>query len=132
MWKDTVSGMAGSVSCTMLGLPFDVAKSRLQASGSTAYRGLGDCLWTTLRTEGPLALYKGTLPALSSAMSENAVGITVQRSLRRQLAAAWDCDPDTRYSFGTEVHACTHRAERHLRPSYCTCHGIRQPCHVRP
>ena len=46
----------------MLGLPFDVAKSRLQAPGSSQYRGLGDCLLKTVRSEGPLALYKGFVP----------------------------------------------------------------------
>jgi len=103
MWKDTASGMAGSVSCTMLGLPFDVAKSRIQASGSRSYSGLGDCLARTVRHEGPLALYRGALPALSSACAENAVGITVQRALRRQLASASGMAPDARFSFGTEL-----------------------------
>lgn len=102
-WKDTASGVAGSVSCTMLGLPFDVAKSRLQAPGSSQYRGLGDCLLKTVRSEGPLALYKGLWPALGSATVENAVGITVQRSLRRQLAYAQGLDEDARYSFATEI-----------------------------
>lgn len=94
--------MAGSVSCTMLGLPFDVAKSRIQA-GEAQYRGLTDCLVRTARHEGILALYKGTMPALSSAMTENAVGITVQRALRRQLAAATGRGADARYEMGTEV-----------------------------
>ena len=102
MWKDTAAGMAGSVSCTMLGLPFDVAKSRIQ-TGGRPYPGLVETIGRTLRTEGPLALYKGTVPALSSAMTENAVGITVQRSLRRWLAAACSCAPDTRFSMPTEV-----------------------------
>ena len=102
MWKDTVSGVAGSVSCTTLGLPFDVAKSRLQAS-SSAYRGLGDCLLKTMRAEGPLALYRGLMPALGSATVENAVGITVQRYLRRALASFQGVEADTRYPMGTEL-----------------------------
>lgn len=102
MWKDTVSGVAGSVSCTMLGLPFDVAKSRLQA-GTSNYRGLADCLVTTARSEGPLALYGGMLPALGSATVENAVGITVQRALRRQLAQLRGLDEDARYSMAVEM-----------------------------
>ena len=87
----------------MLGLPFDVAKCRLQASGSSKYGGLGDCLYKTLRQEGPLSLYKGLFPALGSATVENAVGITVQRSLRRQLAWAQGVDESSRYSMGMEV-----------------------------
>ena len=101
-WKDTASGVAGSVSCTMLGLPFDVAKSRLQF-GEAKYSGLGDCLIRTARSEGPFALYRGLMPALGSATVENAVGITVQRSLRRQLAAAQQLEPDARFSMATEI-----------------------------
>ena len=88
-WKDTVSGVAGSVSCTMLGLPFDVAKSRLQF-GEAKYSGLGDCLIRTARSEGPFALYRGLMPALGSATVENAVGITV-------------LEPDARFSMATEI-----------------------------
>ena len=86
----------------MLGLPFDVAKSRLQA-GSNSYTGLADCLVRTARSEGPLALYHGVWPALGSATVENAVGITVQRSLRRQLAHAQGLDEDARYSMAVEM-----------------------------
>jgi len=86
----------------MLGLPFDVAKSRLQF-GEAKYSGLGDCLIRTARSEGPFALYRGLMPALGSATVENAVGITVQRSLRRQLAAAQQLEPDARFSMATEI-----------------------------
>lgn len=94
--------MAGSVSCTFLGLPFDVAKSRMQF-GEARYTGLGDCMLRTARAEGPLALYNGWLPALGSATVENAVGITVQRSLRRQLVAAQNLEADARFSFPVEI-----------------------------
>jgi len=40
-----------------------------------------------VRLEGPLALYSGALPALGSACTENAVGMTVNRGMRRQIAA---------------------------------------------
>ena len=102
MWKDTASGVAGATACAVLGLPFDVAKSRLQA-GSGSYSGLGDCILRTARSEGPLALYKGLMPALGSAVIENAVGITTQRSLRRQLAWTLGRDADTRFSMPTEM-----------------------------
>ena len=101
MWKDTVSGVAGATACAVFGLPFDVAKSRLQAG--SGYSGLGDCMVKTVRTEGPLALYRGLMPALGSAVVENAVGITTQRWLRRQLAWVQGLDPDARYSMPTEM-----------------------------
>lgn len=102
MWKDTAAGVAGATACATLGSPFDVAKSRLQA-GSGSYRGLGDCLASTLRSEGPLALFKGIVPSLGSAVVENAVGITTQRWLRRQLAWIKGLDADARYSMSTEL-----------------------------
>jgi len=103
MWKDTASGVAGATACAVLGSPFDVAKSRLQAAGAGTYRGLGDCMLQTVRTDGPLALYKGLMPSMGSAVVENAVGITMQRWLRRQLAWARNLDADARYSMPTEM-----------------------------
>ncbi|KAL1496528.1 hypothetical protein AB1Y20_016481 [Prymnesium parvum] len=103
---DTVSGMAGAVLCTAFGNPFDVAKARLQHQGPHgAYRGLTHCLAATVRADGFSGLYRGALPALSSALVENSVGITVQRSLRRQLAAAQGRESlcDVRYSTATEI-----------------------------
>ena len=102
MWKDTAAGVAGATACAVFGLPFDVAKSRLQA-GSSTYSGPSDCMIRTARSEGPLALYKGLMPALGSAVVENAVGITTQRWLRRQLAWAQGLDPDARYSMAVEM-----------------------------
>ena len=85
--RDTVAGVCGSVCCVYSGLPFDVAKCRLQNQGEPkAYRGLGDCMLKTARQDGPLALYRGAIPALSSSVAENMVGVPVQRALRRQYA----------------------------------------------
>ena len=85
-WQDTASGVAGSVCCTGLGLPFDVAKARIQ-NAPGVYGGLIDCITKAVRLEGPLSLYSGALPALGSACTENAVGMTVNRGMRRQVAA---------------------------------------------
>lgn len=104
---DTVSGACGAICCVYAGLPLDVAKVRLQnqlhvAQGQAPrYRGVCDCLLRTLLSAGPGALYKGALPALSSALCENAVGITVQRAASRQLALAYG-DPHLRFSLPTE------------------------------
>eukprot|EP00966_Prymnesium_polylepis_P047551 1100989-Prymnesium_polylepis.1 len=57
----------------------------------------------TAQSEGLLGLYRGALPSLTSAVVENAVGITVQRSLRRRLAALRGEASDVRYSAATEV-----------------------------
>lgn len=97
---DTAAGCAGATFGTLGGLPFDVVKSRLQASGGEyVYTGVADCFVKTVRAEGVPALYRGVLPALSSAFAENSVGLTVQRSLRRALGV----DEDGRPSVRTEV-----------------------------
>jgi solute carrier family 25 citrate transporter 1 len=43
--------------------PFDVAKTRLMAYGST-YKHMFDVIWHVPREEGPLALWRGLLPRL--------------------------------------------------------------------
>jgi len=102
MWQDTASGCVGAIFCTGAGLPFDVVKSKLQHSPGV-YRGVVDCMVHSVRHGGVAALYAGTLPALSSALAENSVGITVQRTLRRQLAALSSTCPEARYSLQTEM-----------------------------
>jgi len=39
--------------------PVDVAKTRLMTQRNGQYSGMANCLGTVVRTEGPLALYKG-------------------------------------------------------------------------
>ena len=51
-WQDTISGVCGSVCCTGLGLPFDVAKARLQ-NAPGVYGGMLDCMAKAVRLEGP-------------------------------------------------------------------------------
>ena len=102
MWQDTVSGTVGAMACATAGNPFDVAKSRMQA-GSTSYRSLPHCLGVTLREEGVLALYRGLLPSMSSAVAENATGITVNRAMRRRLGEYTGRGDGARYSGATEV-----------------------------
>lgn len=54
------AGFVAAVTST----PIDLAKTRLMnaGGGNAAYRGILDCLQTTARKEGPMALYKGFLP----------------------------------------------------------------------
>lgn len=51
------SGFTAAIACT----PADVVKSRLMKSDSK-YNGVYDCLKTTIKNEGFIALYKGFLP----------------------------------------------------------------------
>ena len=45
-------------------IPIDVVKSRIMNSREGGlYKGPLDCIWKTLRSEGPQAFFKGWLPA---------------------------------------------------------------------
>mmetsp|Transcript_53392 Transcript_53392/g.155658 ORF Transcript_53392/g.155658 Transcript_53392/m.155658 type:complete len:308 (-) Transcript_53392:278-1201(-) len=111
--KDTASGACGAVCCTYAGLPFDVVKVRLQSQSQAllraavetsvvpTYGGPADCIARMVREEGITTFFRGAIPALWSAVSENAVGITVQHAVHRQLARAYG-NPDIRFSMPTE------------------------------
>jgi len=64
-------GMAGIFNW-LVAIPMDVVKNRLQAAPEGKYKGAVDVLKTLLRTEGPLALYKGAVPVLLRAFPANA------------------------------------------------------------
>ena len=58
------SGAIAGFCCAFLSLPFDLVKSRLMsmkanAAGEMPYKGVLDCTTKILRTEGPLAFWKG-------------------------------------------------------------------------
>ena len=68
--------------------PFDVVKTRLQnmartPSGAWPYAGVLDCMVTTARTEGPLALYKGLLATWSRQAPLNTVRFIALEQLRK-------------------------------------------------
>ncbi|EME26764.1 Mitochondrial 2-oxoglutarate/malate carrier protein [Galdieria sulphuraria] len=57
----TISGLIAS----LVSLPFDVAKTRLQnmeTSKGPPYKGMLDCIWKTTRYEGLFSLWKGFIP----------------------------------------------------------------------
>ncbi|ETW03716.1 hypothetical protein H310_05095 [Aphanomyces invadans] len=85
--RETASGIVGAVFNVYAGLPFDVVKVRLQTQGTstTHYNGLFDCFARTVRQEGIRSLWKGAVPALSSAIVENSVLFTANGALKRIL-----------------------------------------------
>ncbi|EDQ88326.1 uncharacterized protein MONBRDRAFT_32866 [Monosiga brevicollis MX1] len=60
----TASSMAGVVA-TLLTQPFDVIKTRIMAAPKGTYASAFACGASTVKAEGVLALYKGTLPAFA-------------------------------------------------------------------
>lgn len=61
----TAAGLASGIPEALIVTPFQVVKVRMQAKEHLGrYTGPLNCLTTTLRTEGPLALYTGIYPTL--------------------------------------------------------------------
>ncbi|OQS03618.1 Mitochondrial Carrier (MC) Family [Thraustotheca clavata] len=82
--RETTAGTVGAICNVYAGLPFDVAKIRLQTQNpTTEYAGLLDVVRKTTRTEGIRALWKGAIPAMSSAIAENSVLFTANGVLHR-------------------------------------------------
>ncbi|BGO91367.1 hypothetical protein NBRC10512_007107 [Rhodotorula toruloides] len=66
------AGTASGMTKLVVGHPFDVIKVRLQCSPPGTYGGPWECLKTTIRAEGPRALYKGaTPPAIGWTLSDS-------------------------------------------------------------
>lgn len=58
-----IPGAAHAVSSISVGFPFDTVKTRMQVG---MYESSWDCLVSTVRSEGPTALYRGALMPLTS------------------------------------------------------------------
>jgi len=60
-------GLSAGLAATLLGSPVDVVKTRVMSARKEAgavqqFKGPVDCAWQLLKTEGPLAFYKGFIP----------------------------------------------------------------------
>ena len=85
--RDAICGGTGAVCCTYSGMPFDTVKVRLQTSSASTFRGPLDCALRSAREEGVASLWKGSLPALASALTENLVVFAANGVIRRTLRA---------------------------------------------
>ena len=65
-FKSFVAGGVGGMSLTFVGYPLDTAKVKLQTAPVGTYSSMLDCMAKTVRTQGPLGLYKGMGPPLAS------------------------------------------------------------------
>ncbi|XP_017774028.1 PREDICTED: congested-like trachea protein [Nicrophorus vespilloides] len=67
------AGGCAGISNWLIGMPFDVLKSRLQIAAEGRFpNGIRDVAKDLLKNEGPLALYKGITPVLLRAFPANA------------------------------------------------------------
>ncbi|KAK9239896.1 mitochondrial carrier domain-containing protein [Lipomyces kononenkoae] len=62
--KDLTAGTCGGIAQVLVGQPFDTTKVRLQSAPPGTYTGGLDVVQKLIKTEGPLAFYKGTLTPL--------------------------------------------------------------------
>ncbi|XP_076831875.1 solute carrier family 25 member 15a [Brachyhypopomus gauderio] len=69
---DLSAGICGGTACVLCGQPFDTAKVKMQTFPNM-YRGFIHCFVSVSRQVGFRGLYHGTVPALMTSVSENAV-----------------------------------------------------------
>lgn len=87
-WKETicdiVASVVGSAACTYTGQPFDTMKVRLQVNPNE-FNGIVSSLRKTIAGEGVAALWKGSVPAMVGALSENVVAFATNGMLKRMF-----------------------------------------------
>ena len=81
--RDAAAGASGALCLTAAGLPFDRAKILMQVG---AARSPLAAVASIVRSEGPLALWRGFGPALASALVENIVVFATFNSIKRFVA----------------------------------------------
>jgi solute carrier family 25 (mitochondrial ornithine transporter) member 2/15 len=79
---DILASVIGSAACVYSGQPFDTIKVRLQVN-PTEYSSLIACIRKTIGGEGITALWRGSLPAFTGALSENVVAFATNGLLKR-------------------------------------------------
>ena len=80
--KDIAASIVGSTACVYTGQPFDTVKVRMQVQPGEFKSSIA-CFQQTFKGEGLAALWKGSVPALTGALSENAMAFGVNGALRR-------------------------------------------------
>lgn len=81
--------IAGAIAQTVA-YPFDTVKKRLQTQSVSQnprayYRGMCDCFKKVIREEGPLALYRGTVPNLARIVPYAAVMFSTYEMTKKSL-----------------------------------------------
>jgi hypothetical protein len=86
--KDVIASVVGSTCCVYTGQPFDTVKVRMQVQAGKFNASIYDCLKMTVQNEGFLALWKGSVPALVGALSENAAAFGINGMLKRIMGGS--------------------------------------------
>jgi solute carrier family 25 phosphate transporter 23/24/25/41 len=95
--------LAGSTSQFLI-YPLEIVKTRLAAAPANTYAGIFHCIETIVRTEGPLALFRGLVPALMGVIPYAGVDLAIFDTLKtayRKHYGCYDISPWTILGFGT-------------------------------
>lgn len=82
--KDVLASIVGSAACVYTGQPFDTVKVRMQVQPGV-FASSVECFRKTMVGEGVATLWRGSVPALIGALSENTVAFTINGNLKRLM-----------------------------------------------
>ena len=82
--KDVMASIVGSAACVYTGQPFDTVKVRMQVQPGVFSNSI-ECFRKTMLGEGVATLWRGSVPALIGALSENTVAFTINGNLKRLM-----------------------------------------------
>lgn len=85
--KDVLASTIGSAACVYTGQPFDTVKVRMQVQPDE-FTGAIQCFRKTFQGEGVSAMWKGSLPALSGALSENMMAFGLNGHIQRLFTSS--------------------------------------------
>merc|ERR1711862_899766 len=91
LFLHTSTALVSGFVATVASSPFDVVKSRvmaqpIDASGKgTLYRGMIDCFVKSVRSEGPLALYRGFWPNFGRVVPRVTIVFIVMEQLKARF-----------------------------------------------
>jgi len=91
-----VASAIGAAIAETVTLPTDVVKVRLQLQQKQTgrqYSGVADCVVKTAREEGPLALWKGLVPALARQVSYTSLSLVIYEPIRSFYTGLCADDP---------------------------------------
>ncbi|ORY29103.1 putative mitochondrial ornithine transporter 1 [Naematelia encephala] len=83
---ELISGSVGGACQVLTGQPLDTIKTRAQTAPRGQFKNTWDILATTVRNEGPLALYKGMLSPLLGVAAVNSLLFTAYGASRRLVS----------------------------------------------
>ena len=92
MYMSLLGGGFTGIAAWTVSYPFDVIKSRYQASRDHVYKGVWDCAVKSFRTEGWQVFTRGFLPCTLRAVPTNAFTYPVYALLKRTFDAPRDDD----------------------------------------